>query len=68
MAQRVYWVALLAIIRKLCIYWSRYSGKMPSDLPSSVATAMVAVNVACDALQLYDKLHRPGKPENEEGV
>jgi len=66
MAQRVYWVGLLAIVRKLCLYWTRYSGKMPSDLPSSVATAMAAITIACTALQVYDREKARGNPDSLE--
>jgi len=64
MATRVYWVGLLIIVRKLCDYWLRYGGKMPSDLPSSVATAMAAVTVACTALQQYDLANNHGRPDD----
>lgn len=62
MARRVYWVTLYTLVNKLCEYWLRYSKFMPSDLPASVATAMAAVTVACDALKLYDNNNTPGKP------
>lgn len=62
MAIRVYWVGLLLAIRKLCKYWTRYSGRMPSDLPASVSTAMAALTIACNALEAYDIAHTPGQP------
>jgi len=68
MAQRVYWVGLLLAVRKLCNYWTRYSGKMPTDLPGSVATAMAALTIACTALQAYDAAHAPGSPAGTIGV
>jgi hypothetical protein len=63
MANRVYWVGLLLIVRKLCKYWLRYGGKMPSDLPASVSTAMTAVTIACTALEAYDLATANGKPD-----
>ena len=64
MAQRVYWVGLLLIVKKLCKYWLRYSAKMPSDLPAAVATAMPYITLACQALELYDLTNTPGQPDN----
>jgi len=67
MAKRVYWVGLLILVRKLCKYWARYGGKMPSDLPVGVATAMVALQAACLLLEAYDNLNVPGNPSDATG-
>lgn len=68
MATRVYWVGLKILVKKLCDYWNRYKSKMPSDLPASVNTAMVALDIACTALLAYDALKVRGNPDNLEGV
>lgn len=62
MAQRVYWVGLYQLVKRLCDYWARYSNRVPSDLPGSVATAMAALTIACAALKAYDDAHTHGKP------
>lgn len=67
MAVRVYWVGLYIAVKKLCDYWARYKTKMPANLPASVQTAMVALDVACTALAAYDALTVRGRPENETG-
>ena len=62
MATRVYWVGLLILVKKLCTYWLSYGGKMPSDLPPTVAVAMSALNTACLALEAYDAATAGGRP------
>ena len=64
MANRVYWVGLLGLVRKVCSYWTRYGARMPADLPTAVKTAMTGLTIACDALQLYDLSKAHGKPDD----
>lgn len=57
---RTYWVGLFALMRKLCRYYRRWKDLLPKDLPSSVLTALNAVETACDALDQYDIEHAGG--------
>lgn len=59
--KRKYWIGLLAIIRTLCRYYTKYGGKLPSDMPTAVLAAEPYIRAACLALEAYDLTHSGGE-------
>lgn len=49
MGLRTYIPQLVAIVRVVCLYTSRYDAKIRANLPEGTETAYNALRTACDA-------------------
>jgi hypothetical protein len=55
------WKKLVSLVYNLCKYYKFWQPFLPTDLPSSVANAMLAIDIACTDLIIYDKAHKGGR-------
>jgi hypothetical protein len=62
---KVYWVGLLYVVRKACVYYQRWQAYLPADMPPDVKAAYPYIEAACAALIAYDKSHARGRGTEE---
>lgn len=58
---RVYWVGMLQVTRKACLYYQHWIGYLPAELRTQASAVLVPLEAFCLVLQEYDRTHARGR-------